>query len=111
MGKFEEFKVMYIPTKVVFTLPKPDLDNIMKNDRGNYKVLDERYELPKEEFVIETSTYEKVVSEYDSEARKKELNKMKVLELMDFCDKNNITYEESYKKADFINAIVEFEQN
>ena len=38
MEKFKEFKVKYVPTGVIFTIPEPDLTEFLKNDRGNYEV-------------------------------------------------------------------------
>lgn len=111
MKKFKEIKVRFVPTKVVFTIPEPDLIEILKNDRGNYEVLDKDFKLPQKEVVLETTTFEQVVEdetvkEYDREAREKELKKMKVAELIDFCDKNKIAYSEEDRKADLVEKII-----
>lgn len=42
----KEVRVMFIPTKNVFTLPEDEVARLIKEDRGNYKVLDD-------DFVIE----------------------------------------------------------
>lgn len=111
MAKFKEIKVRFIPTKVILTIPEPDLIEILKNDRGNFEVIDKNFKLPQEEVVLETTTFEQVVEkeeteEYDREAREKELKKMKVAELIAFCDEKNIAYDEQDKKADLIEKII-----
>lgn len=115
MAKFKEIKVKFIPTKVVMAIPEPDLIELLKNDRGNFEVLDKDFKLPKKETVLETTTYDQVVEEaeeekeYDREAREKELKKLKVQDLIAFCDEKQIAYEETDKKADLIAKIIEAE--
>ena len=114
MAKFKEIKVRFIPTKVILTIPEPDLIEILKNDRGNFEVIDKNFKLPQEEVVLETTTFEQVVEkeeteEYDREAREKELKKLKVADLIAYCDENKIAYAETDKKADLIEKIIEAE--
>jgi hypothetical protein len=45
--KEKEFKIRFVPTNNVFTLPEADIDEILKNDRGNYQVLDKNYKYKK----------------------------------------------------------------
>lgn len=39
----KEFAIKFIPTGNVFTLPESEIDEILKNDRGNYEVIDKDY--------------------------------------------------------------------
>ena len=43
----KEFAIKFIPTGNVFTLPEAEIDEILKNDRGNYEVIDKDYRLKK----------------------------------------------------------------
>lgn len=118
MVKFREIKVKYVPTKVVLTIPEPDLVKILKNDRGNFEVLDKNFNLPREKEVVETTTFEQVVEEdkvtednQKQPTREEELNAHKVVELIAYCDDKKITYTKNDKKADLIAKIIEAEKN
>ncbi len=111
MAKFKEIKVRFVPTKVVMAIPEPDLIEILKRDRGNFEVIDKNFKIPEEKQVVETTTFEQVVEEaeekeYDREAREKELKKLKVADLIAYCDENKIAYAETDKKADLIEKII-----
>lgn len=113
MNNFKEIKFRFIPTGVVFTMPEPDVNKFLKTDRGNYEILDKDFELSKQETVLETTTYEQVVEkdpEIEENAvneREKALGKMKVAELIAFCDEKQIAYDKQDKKADLIAKILE----
>lgn len=112
MTKFREIKVRFIPTKTVMAIPEPDLRELLKTDRGNFEIFDNDFDAPEQEVVVETTTYEQVVDNEEEseisyeEAREKELKKLKVAELIAFCDEKQITFEETDKKADLIEKII-----
>lgn len=69
MAKFREIKVKFIPTKVIMSVPEPDLIELLKNDRGNFEIIDDNFKAPKEEKVVETTTYDQVVEEEKEEIK------------------------------------------
>lgn len=112
MAEIKEVKLKYVPTGIVFSMPKEDAIEIMKTDRGNYEAVD--FKFPEAKEIVETTTFEQVVEsdeekEYDREAREKELKKLKVADLIAYCDENKIAYAETDKKADLIEKIIEAE--
>ena len=112
MAEIKEVKLKYVPTGIIFSMPKEDAIEIMKTDRGNYEAVD--FKFPEAKEIVETTTFEQVVEsdeekEYDREAREKELKKLKVADLIAFCDENKIAYAETDKKADLIEKIIEAE--
>lgn len=112
MAEIKEVKLKYVPTGIIFSMPKEDAIEIMKTDRGNYEAVD--FKFPEAKEIVETTTFEQVVEsdeekEYDREAREKELKKLKVADLIAYCDKNKIAYAETDKKADLIEKIIEAE--
>lgn len=112
MAEIKEVKLKYVPTGIIFSMPKEDAVEIMKTDRGNYEAVD--FKFPEAKEIVETTTFEQVVEsdeekEYDREAREKELKKLKVADLIAFCDENKIAYAETDKKADLIEKIIEAE--
>ena len=116
MAKFREIKVKFIPTKIIMSIPEPDLIELLKNDRGNFEIIDNDFDAPKEEIVVETTTYDQVVENNEDnpatsyeELREKELKKLKVTELIAFCDEKQIAYEKTDKKADLIEKIIKAE--
>ena len=112
MAEIKEVKLKYVPTGIVFSMPKEDAIEIMKTDRGNYEAVD--FKFPEAKEIVETTTFEQVVEsdeekEYDREAREKELKKLKVADLIAYCDENKIAYAKTDKKADLIEKIIEAE--
>lgn len=112
MAEIKEVKLKYVPTGIIFSMPKEDAIEIMKTDRGNYEAVD--FKFPEAKEIVETTTFEQVVEsdeekEYDREAREKELKKLKVADLIAYCDENKIAYAETDKKADLIEKIIEAE--
>lgn len=112
MAEIKEVKLKYVPTGIVFSMPKEDAIEIMKTDRGNYEAVD--FKFPEAKEIVETTTFEQVVEsdeekEYDRDAREKELKKLKVADLIAYCDENKIAYAETDKKADLIEKIIEAE--
>ncbi|MCM1296184.1 MAG: hypothetical protein NC311_11640 [Muribaculaceae bacterium] len=57
----ENIRIKYIPTGIVFNLPKKEVDELKKNDRDNYEVLDENYIEEVEKEPKETSLYNQTV--------------------------------------------------
>lgn len=112
MAEIKEVKLKYVPTGIIFSMPKEDAIEIMKTDRGNYEAVD--FKFPEAKEIVETTTFEQVVEsdeekEYDREVREKELKKLKVADLIAYCDENKIAYAETDKKADLIEKIIEAE--
>lgn len=110
MTKYKEIEVKYLPTGIIFHIPEPDLLEVLKKDRGNFEVLDKDFNIPKQEVVLETTTYEQVVDEEPEEqnitSRQEELNKMKVAALVAYCNEKGIAYASQDRKADLIAKII-----
>lgn len=104
-------KIKFIPTGNIFDLPKTEIDRIMRDDRGNYEVLDENYALPNET-VVETSVYNQIVQQEEQEEQEKEkqeeeeeevdYTKMTNPELYELCVKRNIKVGKKEKKENMI---------
>lgn len=58
-------QIKFKPTGNIFTLPEEEVNEIMRNDRGNYEVLTEGF-AKEPEAVKETTTYNKVVVEEEA---------------------------------------------
>lgn len=113
MSEIKEVSLKYIPTGIVFKMPEQDAVEIMKTDRGNYEAVD--FVFPEEKPLIETTTFEQVVEEQTEEetekqtSEEKDLNALKVSELVAYCDENEIEYSKDDKKADLIAKIIKAE--
>lgn len=125
----EYTSIKFIPTGNIFKMPTKDAAEILKNDRGNYEIVDGK-DIPEEkEEIQETTTYEKVVEEEteteiteeveeETEAQNEQieeinentLKKMKVPELIQYCENNNIKFEKDDKKNDLIQKILNKEE-
>lgn len=57
----EYLHIKYIPTGNCFEIPKKEAEEILKNDRGNYEVLDEGYVEETADKNTQTSLYNKIV--------------------------------------------------
>lgn len=109
-NEIEYLHLQYVPTGNIFKIPADEAKEILKSDRGNYKILDEHFVDDVEEVEV-TSTFEKVVDdatkdEIDVAAREEELNLKKVAELAEICKEKGIEIAKSDKKADLIRKIL-----
>lgn len=102
-------KIKFIPTGNIFDLPKAEIDRIMRDDRGNYEVLDENYTLPNDTDIEEKSVYNQIVQEdkEDKQEDKEEkedvdYTKMTNPELYELCVKRNIKVGKKEKKENMI---------
>lgn len=116
--KEKEFKIKFIPTGNVFTLPEADIDEILKNDRGNYQVLDKNYKYKKTMTKIPELTVLDQVLDGDTnndsgdeqpDKRLQELKNTKKENLVKYCEDNKIEIAKNANKEEIINAILEFE--
>lgn len=57
----EHYNIKFIPTGNVFTLPIDVAKELLANDRGNYKILDEDYTEKVETKVQDNGIYNKVI--------------------------------------------------
>lgn len=102
-------KIKFIPTGNIFDLPKAEIDRIMRDDRGNYEVLDENYTLPNDTDIEEKSVYNQIVQkEKEDKQEEKEdkedvdYTKMTNPELYELCVKRNIKVGKKEKKENMI---------
>ena len=103
-------KIKFIPTGNIFDLPKAEIDRIMRDDRGNYEVLDENYTLPNDTDIEEKSVYNQIVQEdkedkqEDKQEDKEDVDytKMTNPELYELCVKRNIKVGKKEKKENMI---------
>lgn len=102
-------KIKFIPTGNIFDLPKAEIDRIMRDDRGNYEVLDGNYTLPNDTDIEEKSVYNQIVQEdkEDKQEDKEEkedvdYTKMTNPELYELCVKRNIKVGKKEKKENMI---------
>lgn len=92
-------KLLYLPTKIVFTLPDEEALRIKKDDRGgNYKILDVGYIETEEPKTIEEKTIKELLLNEEKEEGVKDenikpkinLSKMSKPELIEFAKKCNL---------------------
>ena len=58
----KEFRIMFKPTGIVYTLPEAEIQRILKDDHGfNYEVLDKGIHIETPETVQITTTFQQVV--------------------------------------------------
>ena len=115
MAEVKCVKIKFVPTGNIFNIPQEEATEIFLNDRGNYEILDKNFVLPPENDVVETTTFEQVVEEDKADEQKDNkqeltyrdvIEKMKVSELIAYCDKNKIEYDKRAKKSDLIDKIL-----
>lgn len=102
----EYTSIKYIPTGNIFKMPTEDVKEILKTDRGNFEIVGGENIPEEKQEIDETTTYEMVVDDAD-EAFKKNLKKMTVPELIEFCNEHNIVFDKNDKKADLIQKIID----
>lgn len=90
-------KIKFIPTGNIFDLPKAEIDRIMRDDRGNYEVLDENYTLPNDTDVEEKSVYNQIVQKDKENKEKNKKNKQKDKEDKEDVDYTKMTNPELYE--------------
>ena len=102
-------KIKFIPTGNIFDLPKAEIDRIMRDDRGNYEVLDENYTLPNDTDIEEKSVYNQIVQEEKEDKQEEkedkedvDYTKMTNPELYELCVKRNIKVGKKEKKENMI---------
>ena len=95
-------KIKFIPTGNIFDLPKAEIDRIMRDDRGNYEVLDENYTLPNDTDIEEKSVYNQIVQEEKEDKEDVDYTKMTNPELYELCVKRNIKVGKKEKKENMI---------
>lgn len=102
-------KIKFIPTGNIFDLPKAEIDRIMRDDRGNYEVLDENYTLPNDTDIEEKSVYNQIVQEEKEDKQEEkedkedvDYTKMTNPELYELCVKRNIKVGKKEKKEKMI---------
>ena len=95
-------KIKFIPTGNIFDLPKAEIDRIMRDDRGNYEVLDENYTLPNDTDIKEKSIYNQIVQEEKEDKEDVDYTKMTNPELYELCVKRNIKVGKKEKKENMI---------
>lgn len=83
----KEVKIKFKPTDNVFMIPEAEAIRILKEDRGNYEVLDKDFKLPETPVVLETTVFQKVVEGAD---KVKGLDKYSYAELKKFAKKNGL---------------------
>ena len=74
----------------------------MRDDRGNYEVLDENYTLPNDTDIEEKSVYNQIVQEDKEEKEDVDYTKMTNPELYELCVKRNIKVGKKEKKENMI---------
>ena len=75
MKKF--YNVKYIPTGIVYNLPKEEADRLVTEESVNFSVVDDDYEAPISEEPAEPTVYEKVVEEEPKKQEKKDKTEKK----------------------------------
>lgn len=103
----EYTSIRYIPTGNIFKMPTEDVKEILKTDRGNFEIVGGENIPEEKQEIDETTTYDMVVDDDADEAFKKNLEKMKVAELIKFCNEHNIEFDKNDKKADLVKKILD----
>ena len=120
MEKVKEFKIKFIPTGNVFSLPEAEIDELVKIDRGNYEVLDKDYVFKKKGNVLsEPTVLEQVMDDTNTNENNDEnsgdqndqdvvrgLEDYTVDELKKFAEENNL--KKSGSKAELLERCIEF---